>query len=586
MQTTAAEARHQQEVEELCVAAIRALSGQPDLHFRGRLLHRGDRRLPLHAPHLYPEAHEDFGSFRGAADGMALRLSFSDADLHRTLTPLGTVERALFEMLEQFRVESLVPARLAGVAANLRHRHERWSLSFHRSGLTESARGLLLYTVTQVARARVTGEPVVEETEDLLEATRAAIAPLLGEELAALRRQRFDQRAYAEHAATIAHTVAGMLTGGEGAGSGEADDSGDSDMAEDSADSDGDDAAFTLFVDFDESAEGFTPAGDGPSRVLNLEEQPYRVFTTAYDQQRDIATLVRADQLRGFRETLDRRVAHEGVNVWRLGRELRAVLAEPARDGWDGGQDEGRVDGRRLAQLVTSPTDHRVFRTERIEPVADCLVTFLVDCSGSMKEHAESVAVLVDVFGRALELADVRTEVLGFTTGTWHGGRAARDWRRAGSPPHPGRLNELCHIVFKDADTPWRLGRRGVAGLLRRDLFREGVDGEAVAWARTRMQARPEQRRILVVVSDGSPMDGATNLANDEHYLDSHLRQEVATCTESSDAEIVGVGVGRDLSPYYPRAQALDLSGGVSNATVREVVSLLAGARQTPCNRG
>jgi len=575
MQTTAAEARHQQEVEELCVAAIRALSGQRDLHFRGRLLHRGERRLPLHAPHLYPEAHEDFGSFRGAADGMALRVANSDAELHRTLTPDGTVERALFEMLEQFRVESLVPTRMTGVSENLRHRHERWSLAFHRSGMTESARGLLLYTVTQVCRAQVTGEPVVEETEDLLEATRAGIAPVLGTEVAALRRHRHDQRAYAEHAATIAHTVAGMLTGGDGADS-------EADTSEESEDpgSDADDLAFTMFVDFDESAEGFTTAGHGASRVLDVEKQSYRVFTTAYDQQRDIGSLVRADQLRGFREALDRRVAHEGVNIARLGRELQTILAEPAWAGWDSGQNEGRIDGRRLAQLVTSPADHRLFRTERVEPVADCLVTFLIDCSGSMKQHAESVAVLVDVFGRALELAGVRTEMLGFTTSTWHGGRAARDWKRAGSPPHPGRLNELCHIVFKDADRPWRLGRRGVAGLLRRDLFREGVDGEAVAWARTRMQTRPEERKILVVVSDGSPMDGATNLANDEHYLDSHLRREVARCSESGEVEVVGIGVGLDLSPYYPRAQALDLSGGVSNATVREVVSRLSDTRR------
>ena len=332
MQTTAAEARHQQEVEELCVAAIRALSGQSDLHFRGRLLHRGGQRLPLHAPHLYPEAHEDFGSFRGAADGMALRLSLSDADTHRSLSPEGTVERALFEMLEQFRVESLVPARLGGVVANLRHRHEQWSLAFHRSGLTESARGLLLYTVTQVCRAQVTGEPVVQETEDLLEATRAGIAPVLGSEVAALRRHRHDQRAYGEHAATVAHTVAGMLTGGDGAGA-----STDTDEAEDPEDTDVDDVAFTLFVDFDESAEGIAAAGHGTSRVLDVEQQPYRVFTTAYDQQRDIASLVRADQLRRFRDALDRRVAHEGVNVSRLSRELRAVLAEPAWDGWFAG---------------------------------------------------------------------------------------------------------------------------------------------------------------------------------------------------------------------------------------------------------
>jgi cobaltochelatase CobT len=571
--STPEQVRHQQEVEELCVAAIRALCGQTDLHFRGRLLHRGDRRLPLHAPHLYPGVDEDFGSFRGAADGMALRLSLSDADLHRCLLPEGAVERALFEMLEQFRVESLVPRHLRGVLENLRHRHEHWSLAFHRSGMTETARGLLLYTVIHVCRARVTGQPVVQQTEDLLEATRAGIAPLLGDDLAALRRHRSDQRAYALHAKAVAREVASML-GTSDHSSGRSDGSGDADEP------DAEDLAFPLFMDFEESTETYDAAAPGTSRVLDVERQPYRSFTTAYDQRRDIASLVRPELLRTLRDRLDRRVAHEGVNVSRLARELRATLAEPADDGWDSGQDEGRVDGRLLARLVTSPTDHRLFRTERVEPVADCVVSFLLDCSGSMKQHAEAVAVLVDVLGRALELAGVHAEVLGFTTAAWHGGRAVRDWKRAGRPRHPGRLNELSHIVFKDADTPWRLGRRGVAGMLRRDLFREGVDGEAVAWARARLQSRPEQRRVLVVVSDGSPMDGATTLANDEHYLDRHLRQEVASCVGDPDIEIVGVGVGLDLSPHYPRAQALDLSGGVSNATVREFVRLLAGGRR------
>ncbi|MGE5117471.1 MAG: cobaltochelatase CobT-related protein, partial [Betaproteobacteria bacterium] len=221
-----------------------------------------------------------------------------------------------------------------------------------------------------------------------------------------------------------------------------------------------------------------------------------------------------------------------------------------------------------------------LFRAERIEPIADCLVTFLIDCSGSMKDQIESVAMIVDVFVRALEMAGVPSEVLGFTTGAWNGGRAQRDWLRAGRPLHPGRLNEVCHLVFKDADTPWRRSRRSMAALLKADLFREGVDGEALDWAVSRMQGRPERRRLLLVVSDGSPMDTATHLANDEHYLDHHLRQVVQRHEQSGAAEIAGIGVGLDLSPYYARSQAIDLAAPPGNRVFQEMLAVLAGGRR------
>ena len=207
-----ARARHQQKVEELCAAAIRALAGETDLHFRGRRLHRGRRALPLFAPHLHPSLEaDDFASFRGAADGLALRVARSDEALHRRLAPADPVERLVFDLLEQIRVEAGPPAGMPGVARNLRHRFEQWSLAFHRSGLTESSRGILLYTVAQICRARVTGEPVLEETEDLLETTRGSIVPVLGHDLAALRRHRDDQAEYARHALSIAHIVGEMI---------------------------------------------------------------------------------------------------------------------------------------------------------------------------------------------------------------------------------------------------------------------------------------------------------------------------------------------------------------------------------------
>ncbi|MEO7009129.1 MAG: cobalt chelatase [Caldimonas sp.] len=569
--TPQARARHQQQVEELCAASIRALAGETDLHFRGRRLHRGTQALPLYAPHLHPSLEtDDYASFRGAADGLALRLARSDAELHRSLAPADAVERLLFDMLEQFRVEALAPSAMPGVAHNLRHRHDAWSLASHHAGLTDTARGLLIYTLAQVCRARVTGDPVVDETEDLLEATRAAIGPLIGHALAGLRRSRDDQAAYARHALEIALRIGAMLKAEAGA---EDDETTQLDSELDAARS-----VFGLIIEHDGDAnERFALAVSGTSRVLDSVGGGYRIYTTTYDREHLAASLARKEALTEYRERLDRRIAGQGINVAKLARELRALLAVPAHDGWDGGQEEGRIDGRRLAHLVASPTERRLFRSERIEPRADCALAFLVDCSGSMKQHIESVAVLLDVFVRALEQAGVASEILGYTTGAWNGGRAQRDWVRASRPAHPGRLNEAAHIVFKNADMPWRRARPSIAALLKSDLFREGIDGEAVDWACARLGARAEERKLLLVVSDGSPMDSATSLANDPHYLDQHLRSVVQRHEQAGAIEICGVGVGLDLSPYYRRSHVLDLAGAIGNAMFREVVELIAG---------
>lgn len=562
-------ARRQQRVEELCAGAIRALSGEADLHFRGRRLHRGRQRLPLFAPHLHPAIEsDDFGSFRGAADGLALRLSLSDAALHASLCPTDPVERLMFELLEQIRVESLAPQALQGVAHNLRHRFEQWSLAFHRSRLTDSARGILLYTVAQVCRARVTGEPVLEAAEDLMEATRAALAPTMGSDLAGLRRQRHDQAAYALHALGIARLAAEMLRSAEA----EEGASSDSVDAEDS-----ERAAFSLLMELDAKVEeGMAAAVSGHSRAFEAAQGQYRIFTTAYDCELAAAALARAEVLREHRALLDRLVAAAGLNVARLARELRSLLARPVHDGWDSAMEEGRIDGRRLAQLIASPTERRLFRSEHVAAEADCVLSFLVDCSGSMKQHIEAVAALVDVFARALEQAGVANEVLGFTTLAWNGGRARRDWLKAGLPPQPGRLNEACHLVFKDADTRWRRARLGMAALLKGDLFREGIDGEAVDWAVARLDKRPEARKLLVVVSDGCPMDGATNLANDPWYLDNHLKQVLQRHERAGRVEICALGVGLDLSPFYARCQALDLGTPPGHGVLRDILQLLA----------
>lgn len=565
--TDAGRARRQQRVDELCGAALRAVSGDRALHLRGGQLYRGESPYPAGAPHLRPELDEDdFASFRGAADGLALRRRYCDLDLHQRLRPDGELAGLVFDLLEQFRVESLAPDAMPGVKANLRHRHGTWSAAFHRSGFTETGSGLLLYTVAQACRARVCGEPVVAATEGLIEATRFALGPAIGEPMSLLRRHRADQGAYARPARAIADWVAAMLAaalpdgGSRGARPGR--------------------GWFRLFLD-PRPTGGHAGPSSSADRGGGADRTPgYRAFTRAYDRECPAAELVAPERLAGLRQRLDQRVREHPVNVARLAMEVHQVLAAPHADGSEFGQEQGRVDGRRLARLVTSPGERRLFQDERAEWAPDCHVTFLVDCSGSMRRHHERLAVALDVLLRAFDQAGVSSELLAFTTGAWNGGRAARAWRRAGCPPYPGRLNELCHLVLKDADSTWRRSRPGIAALLQEDLYREGVDGEAVAWAWGRLRGHPQRRRVLVVVSDGSPMDSATNLANPAGYLDRHLREMVARVQSCGTDEIVGVGVGLDLGELYAHSTAVDLDAAAVKDVCRSVVALMAQARR------
>lgn len=391
---------------------------------------------------------------------------------------------------------------------------------------------------------------------------------MIGQDMAGLRRQRHDQSAYAAHALAIARLVARMIESA-------ADEDDDATRRSDD-DDDVERAAFQLVMPVGSNMpEGMASVVTGRSRVFESADDNYRVYTRAYDREVHALDLARMAVLQEYRQQLDQRIAAQRINLPRLARALKALLAQPRRDGWDSALEEGLIDGRRLAQLINSPTERRLFRQEHDEPLADCIVGILIDCSGSMREHALPVAMLTDILVRALEMAGVPSEVLGFTTGGWNGGRAQRDWVRAGRPSDPGRLNELCHIVFKAADTPWRRGRTGMGALLKGDLFRESVDGEALDWACGRLAAREERRQLLIVISDGCPTDGATQLANDAFYLDNHLKQVVQRHEQRAEVEVCALGVGLDLSPYYSHCQALDLSAPPGNSVFGEIIALL-----------
>lgn len=559
--------------EQLCAAVVRACTGDAALHYRAGRLCGQVRPLPLFAPHLRSDAQlDDFASLRGAADCAAMRLVHSDTVLHRQLSPEPYVERLLFEMFEQIRCESLAPPSMTGLAANLRYRFESWSRAYHRSGLVDGELGILIYTVLQIVWSRMTGWPVLQETEDTIEATRAGIVPVIGMQLAGLRRARHDQRGYARHARELAQRVASML---QAAGALSM-----KDAAVDAREADDALTSFSLWVDFDGSDEA-RDAGDvaHTSRVSATCQHPYHAYTTQFDREVRAGALVRKALLREYRERLDKRIAECGLNLARIARALQAALAAPQRDGWSFGEEDGRIDGRRLAQIVSSPTERRVFAKERTKPRGDSAIAFLIDCSASMKAHVEAVAIVVDTLVRACEQAGVTTEIQGFTTLAWNGGRARQQWLAQGRPSQPGRLNESCHMVFKGADDSWRRARADIAALFKADLFREGVDGEAIDWGCERLAVHAVARRILVVISDGSPMDAATSQANGASYLDEHLYGVLARHATLRDVEVVGLGMGCDLSAFYRHCTTIDPTAPLGTKRLLDLAQWIAQRR-------
>lgn len=566
----------QQQVEELCGATIRAASGTRSFRFRSRLPEVDGKPSGIRAPHLQPKLEsDDFKSFRGAADGIALRLKHSDIELHRSLMPESAVGQVIFELLEQIRVEALVDPTHRGTKANLEHRYREWCAQFCASDMTENHVGLLVYTIAQVVWSRLTGNPVEEATEGLIEPHRMMLAPHIGTYLAGVRRYRTDQAAYAEQALGIVAVIDELTNALEDPD----DDESSKSKAEKAAD------GFNLTVYPENDDEGDSDNGRGRINVNQMKQlaeqlDQYRVYSRENDRIVEAEKLVLPDQLIKLREKLDLRIKSQGVNVPRLSREFAKILSVPQLDGWNFGEEEGYLDAKKLTRLVTSPDYKQVFRQERYQPKSNCLVTFLIDNSGSMKDHAEGIAMLIEILALSLEKAGANTEILGFTTRAWQGGKLYKQWQRRGQPANPGRLTELEHIIYKDADTSFRRSRKKLAAMLKPSIFREGIDGEALLWAAERLSVRREERRILIVLSDGCPMETATNLTNEPDYLDNHLKQ-VATMIEArGDIELYALGFGLDLSPYYSNSLALELPDPLENAVFREIQQLFKRRRR------
>ncbi|MGI9606097.1 MAG: cobaltochelatase CobT-related protein [Acidimicrobiales bacterium] len=554
-------------------AVLRAVGQEPRAEYLALELEIDDQPVAVSSPYLTVDPTDfDDVALRGRYDALAVRLRFSDRDLHDELSPTDVVARIVFDMLEQIRCEALVPDALPGVRNNIEHSFRTWCA---RETLSDTAFGLLVYTVLHMARSRLV-HPIQNETiEDVLEATRANISPVIGVALKSLGESVGDQRAYAEHARAIGETIAEMVAGEVHAESG----------APESVE-----AALLVpphWGDDDDLNTDDAFIGTGDTSIDRVDQRSlddvggYHVFTREYDRETIGDTLYPEAVRRDLRLDLDEQIAAQSVSVYSLARRLKRLLAGVEADSWRVGEEEGVLDAHRLPQIVANPANRAVFRQIRYRPVAPAVVSFLVDNSGSMKrQRYEAMTVLVDTIARALDLAGASSEILGFTTRSWNGGESLREWRRVGEPEAPGRLAETDHIVYKDADTSWKRSRLGIAAMMKTQHYRESVDGEAIAWAYRRLRVRPEPRKLLVVLSDGAPMEAATMNANGETFLESHLRNVVHRIERERVVEIGAIAIDQPVDVFFSRSVAIDLTGTLTLSSYRVLERLFGHARR------
>jgi cobaltochelatase CobT len=561
----------QQKLEQWCAASIRALAGEPTAHYRGHYLLLKEQPLLLCAPylHLDLETH-DAAKLRGVADAISLRLLHSDQQLHASLSPDNPIQRLVFELLEQLRTESLAPDNMPGMRTNLQRRFLYWANKAGSSALVENSVGLLIFTVNLMCWSRLLKLAIPETIEDTIEATRWKLAQTIGKPLRAMSSVTHSQQQFSEHALDIARIINTMI-----------------DDASQASDQD-DDVNKTVrilsnakflnlqWLDADGLSLEQRFAISSAEKVSQTQSGfNYQVYNRAYDKEVKAERIIRIAQLKKMRIALDKHIRQQSVNSHRVARYLRQLVASPALAGWSFGEEEGYLDSARLARLVTSPNDRKLFRKLSHKPNSDCVVSIVIDNSGSMTHHNMAIAAMVDTLAKIFELANIKTDILGFTTVEWNGGKVAKEWARAGKPANPGRLTSLCHTIYKSAETPWRRARPAIAGLLKSDNFREGVDGEALEWAVKRIESRPEARKIVVMISDGSPMDTATHTANDDRYLDQHLAQVAAIVEARPDISLCALGVGLDLSAYYRESMSISVDNELLTKDFMAIADLI-----------
>ncbi len=568
-------------------AAVRAIARDSEMSVNfgaeGTTTGASRNRLPTPSREL---GREEIAHVRGSGDALALWQRHHDNRLHALNQPKGATARAVFEAAEQARVESIGSNRMKGVSGNLDAMLEERCRARGYASVKDPGEALLPEVVSMLVREQLTGKEPPATAKPMVEHIRPWIEKNAGEELRNLTGNITDQNAFAKLTRKlIADLDLGEEDGtesddlednsdneeemadgeGEGeGGEGDADDGSDpegTDSQDGSADGDSE-AESEMEAEDADAMSGSEEPGRGrrqwrPGDMLpdNPNEPPYRSYTDEFDEIIDATELCDAEELGRLRAYLDQQLSNMQGVVARLANRLQRRLLAKQNRSWEFDLEEGMLDAGKLARVVTNPLLPLSFKLERDMDFRDTVVTLLIDNSGSMRGRPITVAAMcADILARTLERCNVKVEILGFTTRAWKGGQSREKWLREGKPTAPGRLNDLRHIIYKGADSPWRRARRGLGLMMREGLLKENIDGEALIWAHNRLVYRPEQRRILMVISDGAPVDDSTLSVNTGNYLEKHLRGAIGWIENQSPVELIAIGIGHDVTRYYQRA--------------------------------
>ena len=550
----------------------------------------------------------DVAVLRGHADSMALRLACHDATIHRRAAPDGDAARAVFDAVEQARVESVGSRRMSGMAGNIGAMLED---RYHRGGryeeITDRADAPLEDALALMVRERLTGLKPPKAAQKLVDLWREQIEAKAGGDLDRLSGAIEDQRAFARTVRDmlVSLDMAEQSTQGQ---DDEEDDENQDQSSEEQEQQEGDaeqqsqgERSETEVSDeaAEEMQEGASEASDAPSgdwdeedensdaeeageaprprdnRANDRPQTDYKAYSTKFDEIVTAEELCDAEELTRLRAYLDKQLAHLQGVVARLANRLQRRLMAQQNRSWQFDLEEGALDPSRLPRIILDPFQPLSFRQESDTNFRDTVVTLLIDNSGSMRGRPITVAATcADILARTLERCGVKVELLGFTTRAWKGGLSRESWLQSGKPANPGRLNDLRHIIYKAADAPWRRARKNLGLMMREGLLKENIDGEALDWAHKRLLARPEQRKILMVISDGAPVDDSTLSVNAGNYLERHLRHVIAEIETRSPVELIAIGIGHDVTRYYRRAVTIvdaEELGGVMTEKLAEL---------------
>jgi len=576
-------------LKRVTAAALRAVAERPDvgITYGGTESDvRGNRvRLPGPTARAGPA---EVSRLRGAADALALFLRYHDNALHKRRMPLGQPARLIFEAVEQARVQALGARKMPGVAANLDAWVDHTCKLKGFSKVEGRDEAFMADAIALLVRERLTGSRPPAHATPLVEPWRSVVAERCGAQLKRMAECVGDQAAFAEAAAQMIRAL-DLIDDSDPSLDQEdenedEDTDGDQQPRDEKSETQGTDASTQAgltsaggsALDKSETSPektageqsmpgegGLAPGGPTARRNRRTEMPPsqgpvYHPFTTAYDEVVVAEGLCDGDELTRLRHQLDQQLSSLEAVVARLANRLQRRLMAKQTRAWQFDLEEGLLDAGRLARVVVDPVSPLSFKMEKETEFRDTVVSLLIDNSGSMRGRPISVAAMsADILARTLERCGVKVEILGFTTRAWKGGQSRERWVTDGRPKSPGRLNDLRHIIYKSADQPWRRVRRNLGLMLREGLLKENIDGEALLWAHNRLLARPEQRRVLMVISDGAPVDDATLSANPGNYLERHLRDVIAWIESRSPVELTAIGIGHDVTRYYRRAVTL-----------------------------